>query len=210
MSDTSPIIPYPPAARLFVSYVPTLMGFPSKKSTQDVLKEIRKQQTNVTKTTTNNQMIDTDTYWTIVGIIKDKFEEPKALHIDLLKTFIKDAHPDSWFDKLYDSMRISISNIDKPKTIEFPLGKKNNVILCGKPDIINGKTVIDIRNVTKFEETLCESLIVKLHCYMKITNLKQGIVRQICGTEHKDTIVKWNAKYWKKIERLVLAMLEWI
>jgi hypothetical protein len=208
MSDTPRITPSPPAARLFVSYVPTLMGFPSKKTTQDVLKEIRKQQTSDTKT--SNQMIDTDTYWTIVGIIKDKFEEPKALHIDLLKSFIKDAHPDSWFDKLYDSMRVSISNIDKPKTIEFSLGKKDNVILCGKPDIIDGKTVIDIRKVTKFEETLCESFIVQIHCYMKITNLKQGIVRQICGTEHKDTIVKWNTIYWKKIERLVLAFIEFI
>jgi hypothetical protein len=186
------------------------MGFPSKKSTQDVLKEIRKQRTSEVKSNITNQMIDTDTYWTIVGMIKDKFDEPKHLHIELLKSFIKETHTDSWFDKLYDSMRISLSNIDKPKTIEYAIGKKNTVILCGKPDIVDAKTVIDIRKVAKFDEILCESLLVQLHCYMKITNLKHAIVRQVCGTEHRDFTLKWDSKYWKKIERIILAFIDFI
>lgn len=204
-SEVSP----PPAARLFVSYVPALMGFHSKRGTNDVLKELRRQQTTELKPL-SNQLVDTETYWTLVGMIKDKFEEPKAFHIDLLKSFIKDEHPESWYEKLYNSIRISITNSEKPKAVECYLGKKKGVVLCGKPDIIEGKTIIDIQKVSKFVDEIDEATRVQMHCYMKLSKLKKGIVRQVCGTETKDNPIVWDSSYWKRIEKLILAFVEFV
>jgi hypothetical protein len=208
MSGSAMNDPLPPAARMFISSVPALMGYHSKKTTQDVLKEIRKQRT---EPPTIAQLVDSDTYWTLVGMMKDKFTEPKPFHIDLIKTFIKESHPDSWFEKLYTSICTSIGNEDKIKTLEATLGRKKDVILCGKPDIIEGKTVIMTRKVAKFdEEGLRNEHKVLLHSYMKVCKLKKSILREVCGTETRDTAVQWNSSYWKKIEKLILAFIECI
>jgi hypothetical protein len=200
--------PHPPAARMFISSVPALMGYHAKKTTQDVLKEVRKQRS---ATTTTVQLVDSDTYWTLVGMIKDKFTEPKPFHLDLIKTFVKDSHPESWFEKLYISICTSIGNEDKIKTLEATLGRKKDVILCGKPDIIEGKTVIMTRKVPKFDEDgLRNEQKVLLHCYMKVCKLKKSILREVCGTETRDTTVQWNSAYWKKIEKLILAFIDCI
>ena len=208
MGDTHNNTPHPPAPRLFVSSVPALMGYHSKKTTQEVLKEIRKQRTD---TRTTSQMVDSDMYWTLVGMIKDKFTEPKPFHIDLIKSFVKDTHPDSWFDKLYTSICGSIAGEDKSKTLETHLGRKKDIILCGKPEIIEGKCVIMTRKVTKFEDNpLRNEYKVLLFCYMKLCKLKHSVLREVCGTETRDTTVMWDSSYWKKIETLIRSFAQFI
>jgi hypothetical protein len=45
---------------------------------------------------------------------------------------------------------------------------------------------------------------------MKLSKLKKGIVRQVCGTETKDISIVWDSSYWKRIEKLILAFVEFV
>jgi len=153
-------------------------------------------------------MINTDLYWTLVGMIKDTFEEPKRNHLDTIRAFVKEDHPDSWYEKLYDSIRVSISRIDMPQTIECPVTRDKRIVLCGKPDIIDGNTVIDVKKTTKFSETLKDDDKIRLYCYMKICKRKRSILREVNGTEINDILLEWDALYWKKIHKLILAFCD--
>ena len=192
--------PLPPAARVFVSSVSALVGVHPKRTANDVRKDV----TRRTEQSATSNMLHADEYWTLVGMVKDVFEDTKSKHIETIKAFVKDDHPDSWYDKLYDSIRGSIAGLDKPKTIEKYITKNKQIVLCGKPDIIEGNTVIDIKRTTKFDE-MKEDDRIRIHCYMKLTNLKHAILREVSGTEHRDTHVAWDSKYWKKIHTLIVA-----
>jgi hypothetical protein len=195
-------------ARVYVSFVSALMGVHPKRTSSEVMKELRKQRSE--EKPVIQQLLNTESYWTLVGMIKDAFEEPKSNHIDTMKTFIKEEHPDSWYEKLYTSIRSSIEGLDKPKAIECPLTRDKSIILCGKPNIIEGKTVIDVKNTTKFSDTLTDDDKIRIHCYMKICKLKKGILREVCGTENKDTTVLWDTLYWKSIQKVILAFVQFV
>ena len=87
MSDTATNIS-PPVARVYVSFVSALMGVHPKRTSSEVMKELRKQRSE--EKPVIQQLLNTESYWTLVGMIKDAFEEPKSNHIDTMKTFIKE------------------------------------------------------------------------------------------------------------------------
>lgn len=207
MADTRNDIPLPPAARIYVSSVSALVGVHPKRTANDVLKDIKRQRTEQSVKT---QMLNTDDYWTLVGMIKDIFQDTKLTHIETIKAFVKQDHPDSWYDKLYDSIRNSIIALDNAKTLEKYITRNKQILLCGKPDIIEGNTIIDIKRTTKFDETIKDDDKIRLHCYMKISNVKKAILRQVYGTEHTDIHIDWDTKYWKKIHTLIVAFCEFL
>jgi hypothetical protein len=204
MADTRNDTPLPPAARIYVSSVSALVGVHPKRTANDVLKDIKRQRTQQPAIT---QMIPSDTYWTLVGMIKDVFEDTKAKHIETIKTFIKEVHPDSWYDKLYESIRGS--SIEKSKTLEKYITRDKRIILCGKPDIIEGKTLIDIKKTTSFDG-LKEDDKIRIYCYMKIAKLNKAIFREVINTEHKDTLIDWDYAYWKKIHNIIVAFCNFL
>jgi hypothetical protein len=208
MTDTAIDIPLPPAARIYVSSVSALMGVHPKRTANDVVKEIRRQRNSEQSTTT--QMLSKTAYWALVGMIKDVFQEPKSTHLDTIRAFVNEEHPDSWYEKLYGSLRVSIAGLDNQKTLEYPLTRDKSIILCGKPDIIDGKTIIDIKRTTKFDDTLKEDDKIRLYCYMKICKLKTGILREVNGIETRDTVIEWDILYWRKIHKLIVAFVDFL
>ena len=208
MGDTAVNIPTPPAARIYVSSVSALMGVHPKRTSNDVAKEIRRQRTGEQRTTT--QMLGTTSYWTLVGMIKEVFQEPKSTHIETIKVFINEEHPESWYEKLYASLRVSIAGLDNQKTIEYSLTRDKSIILCGKPDIIDGKTIIDVKKTNKFDDVLKDDDKIRIYCYMKLCKLKKGIIREVNGIEIRDTEIAWDIIYWKKIHKLIVAFVDLI
>jgi hypothetical protein len=84
------------------------------------------------------------------------------------------------------------------------------VLLVGKPDIVEDDRVIELKTRKEFVESIPEREKVQLFCYLKLTNKQKGVLREVVGTETKDTEYEWDEDYWKKIEKTTLAMLEWI
>jgi hypothetical protein len=189
--------------RVFVSYVPIMMGLSAKRTLKDVLDELRKQEKN--EEPQKDQCVDPDTYWALVGLIMDAYSQPRKVHIDFLHNYFAETHPEAWYEKLYEAITTSIARSERPKTQEVIISP--NVILCGKPFAIEGDKVIHVVRSKQFQG-MQEDIKVMLMCYMKICGVKNGILREVCGTETQDILQGWDSKAWANIKRAILATLK--
>jgi hypothetical protein len=180
-----------------------MMGLSAKRTLKDVLDELRKQ--GKPEETHTNNLVDPDTYWTLVGLIKDAYSQPRKYHIEFLHNYFVETHPEAWYEKIYDAIRTSIARSERPKTQEVIISP--NVILCGKPFAIEGDKVVHVVRCKKFQG-MQEDTKVALLCYMKICGVKKGILREVCDTETQDILQEWDSEAWGKINRAILATLE--
>lgn len=188
--------------RVYVSYVPIMMGLSAKRTLKDILDELRKQDNEH-----KPQLVEPDTYWTLVGLIKDAFSQPRKYHIEFLRNYFAEKHPEAWYEKLYEAIKMSIARMERPATQEIMISP--DVILCGKPFAIEGDKVVHLVRCKKFQG-MQKDVKVALLCYMKICGVKKGILREVCGTESQDTLQEWDAEAWEKINQAVLATLKLI
>jgi hypothetical protein len=181
-----------------------MMGLSAKRSLKYVMDELRRQKTHEERPV-KHQLVDSEAYWTLVGLLQDSFSQPKKYHIELLHNYFEEEHPEAWYEKLYESMKTSIAASEKPKTHEIAIG--NDVILCGKPFIVEGDTVIHLVRSNTFQG-LQEEHKVMIMCYMKLCNVKKGILRESCGIETRDTPVAWDSHIWKQVKRTILSCIK--
>lgn len=178
-----------------------MMGLSAKRTLKDVLDELRQQG----KCNTKSQLVDTDTYWTLVGLIKDAYSQPRKYHLELLHNYLAEKHPESWYEKLYDAIKTSIARSERPKTQEVAISE--DVILCGKPFAVEEGAVVHLLRCKKFEG-MQNDLKILLLCYMELCGVKKGILREVCGTETRDTLQEWDPEAWEKIKQAILATLK--
>lgn len=187
--------------RVFVSYVPIMMGLSAKRTLKDVLDELRKQG----KDTPRSHLVEPETYWTLVGLIKDAYSQPRKYHLEFLKNYFTETQPEAWYEKLYDAIKSSIARSERPKTQEMTISK--DVVLCGKPFAIENDAVVHLVRCKKIQGMQPDVKIMLL-CYMKLCGLEKGILREVCGTETQDTPQEWDPDAWERIKRGILATLE--
>jgi len=153
-------------------------------------------------------MVPEETFWAIVGLIKDNYSETTAKHIETIKNFIGEDKPDTWYQKLYRVVRSYVGTaVHEEYTCETPIREcmlSNNVVLVGRVDLIEEDKIIELKTTKKIED-IREDAKIQLFCYMKLCGLRRGVVRQVCGTETFDTTVEWDESYWSALERLILA-----
>ena len=217
MTDTVAIIPLP--LRWTVTNLIGLIGLHNYNNSFSILASLRRQNNpktvNYIQKTTNN-FVDCDIYWVLVGLIKDNYTQTSEQHIEAIKTYLNEIHPMSWYSKLYKCLRTTVGSVIHEEMTEgqskepLILQLTSNVLLVGKPDIVEHDRVIEVKTRKDFMESIPEKEKVQLFCYLKLSNKQKGVLREVVGTEMKDTHFEWNEDYWKKIERTVLAMLEWI
>jgi hypothetical protein len=164
---------------------------------------------------TSNKFVDHDVYWALVGLIKDNYVQTYEQHIEAIKEYLNEEHTQFWYSKLYKCLCSTVGTMiheemseGQPKA-SLTLQLTPTVLLVGKPDIVEDDRVIELKTRKEFVESIPEREKVQLFCYLKLTNLKKGVLREVVGTETKDTDYEWDEDYWKKIERTTLAMLEW-
>jgi hypothetical protein len=180
------------------------MGLSTKRSLKYVLDELRRQDIHEERPV-KHQLVDSDTYWTIVGLVQDSFSQPKKYHIELLHNYFTEKHTNAWYEKLYDSIKTSIAVSEKPKTHEIAVG--HGVILCGKPFMVEGDTVIHLVRSNTFQGMQAEHKVM-LICYMKLCNVKKGIFREACGIETNDTHVEWDSQIWKQVRGAIVSCIK--
>lgn len=211
--ETKPILP---PLRLSATSVVSLLGFNYRDSPAHALASLRRQRLNVPPKERTNQFVTTQVYWTLVGLIRDNYTQTTEQHIDTIKNYLEEEHPDSWYAKLYSCVRTSVGGViheemctNQPTTVRELL-LTPEIMLVGKPDIVENDTVIEIKTCKSFAEKLQEGNKVQVFCYMKILGLQRGILREVMGTETKDTPIEWDDTYWDKIQRTVFVLLEWL
>ena len=204
--------PLPPL-RVFASSVSGIVGVNYRKTSADVMLELRRQRSGYVRPA-KERMVCEETFWAVVGLVKDNYTQSTGQHIDAIKTFIGEDRPDVWYRKLYKVVRSSVG-----VAVHSELGAETSpirecmlsegVVLVGRVDMVEGDQVVEVKSTKKFEE-LREDAKIQLFCYMKLCGLRKGVVRQVCGSETQDTEVEWDETYWSAIERLILAFVVFV
>jgi hypothetical protein len=194
-----------PPWRVYASYVPIFVGCSAKRSLQEVLNDLRKQRNGPQPI--KNQLVDGETFATLVGLIHHHFTHPAKYHLEFLHNYIGEDHTQQWYDQLYSAIKKAISAIDYP-TVTHEIALTPDVVLCGKPYAIEDGAVVDLKKVKAFEHIIRDEHKVQIMCYMKICNLKKGILRQVCGAETHNIAVEWDSDLWKKVKTAILANIK--
>jgi hypothetical protein len=163
-----------------------------------------------------NKFVEKDVYWTLVGMIRDSYSHTTDQHIDAIKEFINEDRTDDWYSKLYKCVRRTVGSVihedmtvgESTAVLTIPL--LPNVLLVGKPDIVEEDRVIELKTRRQFVDSILESEKVQVHCYMKLTGKRHAVVREIVGDETKDTDIEWDDIYWDRIYRTIIVILEWL
>ena len=213
---------YPTPLRLSATSVTGLGGVNSRLHASTVLSELRKQRNprvpaeTVSETSGRNKYVERDVYWTLVGMIRDNYSHTSEQHIDAIRDYLGEEHPNSWYVKLYRAICSTVGSViheelsvGEPKeALTIPL--MHNVLLVGKPDIVEDDRVVEIKTRKMFLDTVPEAEKVQVFCYMKLTGKKLGILRQVVGNETRDAVIEWDEAYWSRIYRSVEILLEWL
>jgi hypothetical protein len=200
-----------------------LIGLSRDQHAHSVLAYLRRQRTpNLTLITpgyeekTSNKFVDNDVYWTLVGLIKDNYSQTTEQQIDAIKSYLNEDRTHAWYSKLYRCVRATVEvSIHQEMTEGRPKESLTyqltpGVLLVGRPDIVEVDRVIEIKTRKEFAESICEKDKVQLYCYLKLANKQKGTLREVVGTETKDTEFEWDEKYWNKIVDTTLTMLTWL
>ena len=155
---------------------------------------------------TSNKLVDNDVYWALVGLIKDNYIQTCEQHIEAIKAYLNEEHTQFWYSKLYKCLCSTVGTLIHEEMSEgqpkeaLTLQLTPTVLLVGKPDIVEDDHVIELKTRKEFVESIPEREKVQLFCYLKLTNKQKGVLREVVGTETKDTEYEWDEDYWKKIE----------
>ena len=213
---------YPTPLRQSATSVTGLVGVNSRVHASSVLSELRRQRNPKLPTDTvpesggKNKYVDRDVYWTLVGMIRDNYSQTSEQHIDAIKEYLTEKHPHDWYAKLYRAICSTVGSViheelsvGEPKealTMQLMPG----ILLVGKPDIVEGNRVIELKTRKAFLDTVPEAERVQVFCYMKLTGKKLAVLRQVVGSETCDTEIEWDEAYWSRIYRSVEILLEWL
>ena len=221
MADVAATHPLP--LRLTVSYLLGLIGLSRDERAHSILAYLRRQNnpkpipvTSGYEQKTSNKFVDHDVYWALVGLIKDNYSQTTEQQIDAIKSYLNEDRTHAWYSKLHRCVRSTVGSVihqemaeGQPKeSLTFQLTP--DVLLVGKPDIVESDRVIEIKTRKEFAESICEKDRVQLCCYLKLANKQKGVIREVVGTETKDTEFEWDEKYWNKIVHTTLTMLTWL
>lgn len=215
---------YPTPLRLSATNLTGLVGVNPRIHTSSVLAELRRQrrpivpsETAPVKSSTRNKYVDHDVYLTLVGMIRDNYSQTTEQHIDAIKEYLTgEEHTQDWYSKLYRYICSTVGSIiheemsvGEPKAaLTMPL--MANVLLVGKPDLVEDAQIIELKTRKAFLDNVSESEIVQMFCYMKLTGKTRAVLRQVVGEETRDTAIEWNEEYWSRICRTVEIQLEWL
>ncbi len=218
MTDAVANIPLP--LRLTVTNLIALIGLHKSTHAYSILGSLRRQNNPKIEEPivqkTSNKFVDHDVYWALVGMIKDNYTQTSEQHIEAIKAYLNEERTQFWYANLYKSICRTVGSMIHEEMSEgqpkeaLTLQLTPTVLLVGKPDIVEDDHVIELKTRKEFVESIPEREKVQLFCYLKLTNKQKGVLREVVGTETKDTKYEWNEDYWKKIEKTTLAMLEWI
>lgn len=204
----------PPTIRISASQVPQLLGLSHSRSSHDILQLIRRQIAG-TVSETKPSMLSTEDYWTLVGLIRDNYTQTCEQHITMIKSFLERDETEQWYKKLYDSLWRTVGTSIHTETLEpqvktFEVNLTPTIVLAGRPDELNESTETVIELKTRKKDEFLESDKVQLYCYLKLTGYKNGILRVKTPDMIVEKMYTWNEEYWKKIERTLFAVLEWL
>lgn len=214
--------PYPTPLRLTATAVTGLVGANSRVHSSSVLSELRRQRRPnipsepVPAQGSRNKYVDRDVYLTLVGMIRDNYSQTSEQHIDAIKEFLAEEHPHGWYVKLYRCICSSVGSViheelsvGEPKEA-LTLLLMPNVLLVGKPDIVEDTRIVELKTRKAFLDMVPEAEKVQVFCYMKLTGKTHGVLRQVVGEQTKDTLIEWDEAYWSRIYRTVEILLEWL
>jgi len=213
---------HPTPLRLSATAVTGLVGASSRVHASSVLSELRRQRTPRVPPETGgeaggrNKYVERDVYWTLVGMIRDNYSQTSEQHIEAIKEYLSEKHPNDWYVKLYRAICSTVGSViheelsvGEPKeALTIPL--LPNVLLVGRPDIVEDSRVIELKTRKVFLDSVPEAERVQVFCYMKLTGKKSGVLRQVVGEETRDTAIEWDEAYWSRIFRTVEILLEWL
>jgi hypothetical protein len=163
-----------------------------------------------------NKYVERDVYWTLVGMIRDNYSQTSEQHIEAIKEYLSEKHPNDWYVKLYRAICSTVGSViheelsvGEPKeALTIPL--LPNVLLVGKPDLVEDNRVIELKTRKVFLDSVPEAERVQVFCYMKLTGKRLGVLRQVVGEETRDTAIEWDEAYWSRIYRTIEILLEWL
>jgi hypothetical protein len=214
--------PHPTPLRLSATSVTGLVGASPRVHASSVLSELRRQRIPkihdepVPEKGRGNRFVDRDVYLTLVGMIRDNYSQTSEQHIEAIKEFLEEEHPHDWYVKLYRCICSSVGSViheelsvGEPKEA-LTLILMPNVLLVGKPDIVEEDLVIELKTRKAFLDTTLEAEKVQVFCYMKLTGKLHSVLRQVVGEETRDTVIEWDEMYWNRIYRTIEIMLEWL
>jgi len=213
---------YPTPLRLSATAVTGLVGSNFRVHAVSVLSELRRQRRPPIPTdmgtgkTSKNKYVDRDVYWALVGMIRENYSQTTEQHIDAIKDYIAEEHPHDWYAKLYRCICGTIGSvIHEELTMSEPKEALTmllmpDVLLVGKPDLVEDDQVIEIKTRKVFLDSVPEAERVQVFCYMKLTGKNRGVLRQVVGNETRDAVIEWDEVYWDRIYRTVKILLEWI
>jgi hypothetical protein len=160
-------------------------------------------------------MVSTEDYWSLVGLVRDNYTQTSEQHISMIKAFLERDETEQWYKKLFDSLWRTVgvtihSESLEPQKKTFETNVTPNIVLAGIPDELDeaSRTVVELK--TRKKDEFLESDKVQLYCYMKLTGYKNGILRVKTPDMLVEKMYAWDENYWKKIERTMMAMLEWV
>lgn len=204
-----------------VTSVTGLVGVNPRLHSTSVLASLRRQiapktQDPTTNEQTNtNKFVERDVYWALVGMIRDNYTQTTEQHIEAIKDYLGEEHSDLWYSKLYNAIRSTIGTVihgemgEQPKeSLKCPI--LPNVILSGKPDIVEEDHIVELKTRKAFLEGIPEYEKVQIFCYMKLANKPRAILREVVKEETKDHSLEWDDVYWDRIVRTICVMIEWI
>lgn len=204
----------PPVIRVSASQVPQLLGLTYSRSSRDVL-QMLKRQLNGAISETKPSMVSTEDYWSLVGLVRDNYTQTSEQHISMIKAFLERDETEHWYKKLFDSLWRTVGVTIHSETLEpqkksFEVNLTPNIVLAGIPDGLDeaSETVVELK--TRKKDEFLESDKVQLYCYLKLTGYKNGILRVKTPDMLVEKMYTWDEEYWKKIERTLVAMLEWV
>ena len=133
----------------------------------------------------------------------------------MIKSFLERDETEQWYKKLYDSLWRTVGTSIHTETLEpqvktFEVNLTPTIVLAGRPDELNESTETVIELKTRKKDEFLESDKVQLYCYLKLTGYKNGILRVKTPDMIVEKMYTWNEEYWKKIERTLFAVLEWL
>lgn len=214
MTDAAANHPTPPLIRISASQVPQLMGLSYNRSTYDILRVLRTRMKGEIAEE-KPSMVSSEDYWALVGLVRDNYTQTHSQHITMIKEYLNRDEPDYWYTKLHGVIWRAVGStihedLLAPQIKSFEVYLTPNVVLSGRPDEIDekGQTIVELK--TRKKDEFLESDTVQLYCYMKLTGYKNGILRVKTPDMVVERMHKWDEEYWKKIERTMLTILEWV
>jgi len=213
---------YPTPLRLSATAITGLVGVNSRVHASTVLSELRRQRKpklpveTVPETGGRNKYVDREVYWTLVGMIRDNYSQTSEQHIDAIKEYLSEEHPNDWYVKLYRAICSTVGSViheemsvGEPKEA-LTMQLMPDILLVGKPDLVEHDRVIELKTRKAFLDSVPEAERVQVFCYMKLTGKKLAVLRQVVGNDTCDTEIEWDEAYWSRIYRSVEILLEWL